>query len=111
MTAATSISAAEMKAILLAALAEQGLSAQEADRLSETQVVKLWKRWGGTKRYFKKDHRGREVQAHRRKVIYMEWWTHRPTGPDLQKFLESFNITEERLRQIQAEGRRMKWAS
>ena len=108
--AETSISTADLKSILLSSLAEQGLSATEADRLSDQQVTKIWKRCGGLKLYFRKDHRGRETAEHRRKVIYMEWWTHRPTGEALQAFLANWNIGERRLQQIQAEGRKRKWA-
>lgn len=110
-TAETSISSQEVKALLLSGLVEHGLSATEADRLSDQQVQKLWKRWGGCKRYFRKEHKGRENNEHRRKVIFMEWWTHRYLGEDLQRFLDNWNISEERLRQIQAEGRKKKWAA
>lgn len=109
-TAETSIGSQDLKTLLLAGLVEHGMAAMEADRISDQQVAKIWKRYGGCKRYFRMDHRGKETSEHRRKVIYMEWWTHRPSGEALQVFLQNFNITEERLRQIQAEGRKKKWA-
>jgi len=96
--------------MLLASLAEQGLSAAEADRLSDQQVAKVWKSCGGRKLYFKRERKTAEHAEHRRKVIFQEWWTHRPTGAPLQAFLDNWNIGERRLQQIQAEGRRRKWA-
>ena len=108
--AETSISKTDLKVILLSSLAEQGLSATEADRLSDQQVAKIWKRCGGLKLYFRKDHRGAELAEHRRRVIYMEWWTLRPTGEAMLAFLTNWNIGERRLQQIQAEGHRRKWA-
>lgn len=104
------ISRADLKSILLSSLAEQGLGAAEADRLSDQQVAKVWKNYGGRQPYFRKDHQGKETAEHRRKVIFMEWWTHRPTGDALQVFLTNWNIGERRLQQIQAEGRKRKWA-
>lgn len=108
--AETSIGSQDLKALLLAGLVEHGLPALEADRISDQQVSRIWKRYGGANRYFRLDRQGKETAEHRRKVIFMEWWTHRPTGDELQAFLRNFNIGERRLQQIQAEGRKKKWA-
>jgi len=109
----SSLSRGQLLARLKASLTLIGMEDAEAAKISASQCRVIFKEFQGQKIYFQKGRKSPKQfnnEAERR-AIYLEWWTNRPTGPDLQEFLARHDLTATRLEQIADEGRKRKWAA